>query len=300
MSAFPPRPRFAWKLRSRTLALGERTQIMAIVNLTPDSFSGDGLAARPVDECAEAAVAPLDCGADILDIGAESTRPGAQPISAGEEQARLLPVLEAVFRARPDALVSVDTYHAATARAAAQAGAEIINDVSGLLWEPAMAQAVAETGCGFVLMHTRGRPTEWRTQAPLAGAEVLPEVLGGLRRQLSTALAAGIAPECIVLDPGFGFGKVGAENLTLLAEFAQLHTLGYPLLAGVSRKGFLGEAVRATQPQGLPVAEARFVATAAANVTAALSGAHLLRVHDVQPAREAAALADALIAARTS
>ena len=284
---FVARARFDWQLRTRTLALGERTLLMAIVNLTRDSFSGDGLASASLDAVVRIAVERLDGGADILDLGAESTRPGAEPLSADAEQERLLPVLEAVLRERPAAVVSVDTYHASTARAAARAGAEIVNDVSGLLWDEAMAAAVAEVRTGLVLMHTRGRPTEWRTQTPLAAQEVMSLVMDGLRERLAAALAAGIARENIVLDPGFGFGKRGAENFALLAGFSRLTELGHPVLAGLSRKSFLGEAIAKVG------ASERVNATMAANVAAILGGAHIVRVHDLQEDREAAAIAEA-------
>lgn len=289
--AFAARARFAWRLRTRTLMLGERTLLMAIVNLTPDSFSGDGLAGAALDDAVRAACERLDAGADILDLGAESTRPGAVALGADAEQARLLPVLEAVLRDRPEAVISVDTYHAATARAAARAGAQIVNDVSGLLWDERMAAAVAETGAGLVLMHTRGRPTEWRSQAPLAPEEVLPLVLAGLRERVALAEVAGIAKDRIVLDPGFGFGKLGTENFALLAGFARLATLGMPLLAGLSRKSFLRSASESVS--------SRIPATIAANTAAVLAGAHIVRVHDVQQAREAVAVADALLASST-
>lgn len=293
--AFASRPVFDWQLRTRSLALGKRTLVMAIINLTPDSFSGDGLSPRGEQACVNAAVAAHDAGAEIIDLGAESTRPGAEPITAAAEQRRLLPVLEAVREARPEALISVDTYHALTALEAARAGAEIINDVSGLLWDEHMAEAVVTTRCGLVLMHTRGRSKEWATQSRLAEDEVVPTVVGGLREQLAFAQAAGVNSQSIVLDPGFGFGKLGEENLTLLAGLASLQELGCPVLAGLSRKGFLGDAVKAVQPASLPVATARFVPTIAAHTAAVLAGAHILRVHDVQPAREAAAIADALL-----
>lgn len=292
-----PRPQFEWQLRTRALALGERTLLMTIVNLTPDSFSGDGTGSS-VEAGTEAAIAAVDGGADIVDLGAESTRPNATPISANEEQQRLLPVLEALLWERPRAVVSVDTYHAATARAAVKAGAEIVNDVSGLLWDTAMAETVVATGCGLVLMHTRGRPGEWRSQSRLAPGQVVPLVLEGLRKRHEAAMCAGIAAENIVLDPGFGFGKVGAENLELLAGMSRLHELCRPLVIGLSRKGFLGEIVREMQPPGLSAAEARRVPTLAANVIAAMQGAHILRVHDLQAAREAMAVADAVRAGR--
>ena len=303
--AFASRPHFIWQLRTRTLALGERTRLMAIVNLTPDSFSGDGwLQAQGTDRAVDAAVVEvcrlLDGGADIVDLGAESTRPNATPITAAAEQSRLLPVLAEVCRIRPHALISVDTYHGATARAAAALGAEIVNDVSGLTWDPAMAQVVAETGCGLVLMHTRGRPGDWRTQPAIARDALRQYVLEGLRYGLARAEAAGVPPESVILDPGFGFGKQGTENFALLADLPLLQSFGRPLLAGLSRKGFLGDAVRPLQPASVPApppALARRDATLAGNVAAVLAGAQVLRVHDLQAAREAAAVADAVLAA---
>lgn len=298
--AFAPRPRFDWQLRSRVLTLGERTRLMAILNLTPDSFSGDGLAGRGLEIAVESACRMLDSGADILDIGAESTRPGAEPISAEEEQARLLPVLEAVCRERPGAVISVDSYHATTARAAAKVGADIVNDVSGLQWDNAMAEAVRDTGCGLVLMHTRGRPPEWRGMAPLGRDAMLRHVFSGLVEGLALAEMVGIRSESIVLDPGFSFGKTGAENFALLAELGSLHQLGRPLLVGLSRKGFLGDAVRpvlSASKAGASPAITRREATLAANVAAILAGAHIVRVHDLEATREAAAVADAVLAA---
>jgi dihydropteroate synthase len=313
MSLLHARTHYDWQLRSRRLALGERTLIMAIVNITPDSFSGDGhlglpeglassqpiagLKAATTELAIAAAVNALDNGADILDLGAESTRPDATPLTADEEQDRLLPILEAILRKRPSAIVSIDTYHAATARAAARLGAEIINDVSGLLWDPEMPAAVAASGCGLILMHTRGRPSEWRTQPPLPSEELLPAIFSGLCEGVATAEAAGIDTERIVVDPGFGFGKRGKENFTLLAQLCRLNQLDRPILAGLSRKHFLGEAVQPLQPKALSTADSRRIATISANTAAILAGAHILRIHELQPAREAAAIADALLTA---
>ncbi|WP_254059817.1 dihydropteroate synthase [Granulicella sp. L46] len=302
------RPHFEWQLRTRKLALGQRTLLMAIVNLTPDSFSGDGLLSaggtvglRPpaavIKLAVGMAIEAVDAGADIVDLGAESTRPNATPITSEQEQARLLPVLEQLLRERPDAVVSVDTYHADTARAAGRAGAEIINDVSGLTWDPSMAKAVSQSGCGLVLMHARGRSGEWQTLPGLDGDAVMPVVFAGLCEQLAQAEAAGIRTERIVADPGFGFGKRGAENFALLARLGRLRELGRPLLVGLSRKGFLGDAVKRLQRRKAEPAEARRIATAAANVAAILAGAHVLRVHDLQVAQEAAAIADAVLSA---
>ena len=298
--AFASRPQFQWQLRSRTLPLGERTCVMAIVNLTPDSFSCDGVSEKGVVAAVEAACRALDAGADIVDLGAESTRPGALPISTDEEQARLLPVLEALLLERTDAVVSVDSYHASTATAAARIGAEIVNDVSGLQWDTGMARAVAESGCGLVLMHTRGRPPEWKSLPALGGSAMLRYVFGGLVEGLALAEMSGIRTQSLVLDPGFAFGKVGRENVALLAELRSLHQLGRPLLVGLSRKGFLGDLVRPVQREAerrAPPDVARREATLAGNVCAALAGAHILRVHDVQATREAVAVVDAVLAA---
>src|SRR3984885_8489057 len=237
---FATRTPFDWQLRTRVLALGERTLVMAAVNLTPDSFSGDGLACAAHDEAVKFAIQRLDGGADILDLGAESTRPGALPVSADAEQERLLPMLEAVLQERPSAIISIDTYHASTARAAVAAGAEIVNDVSGLLWDDAMAAACADLQCGAILMHARGRPSDWKSLPRLSPREVLPLVKRELAERLTVAIAAGIAPEHIVLDPGFGFGKMQDANYSLLRGLPKLAALGQPLLAGVSRKSFLG------------------------------------------------------------
>ena len=230
----------------------------------------------------------------MLDIGGESTRPGAmaataEAISAREEQSRILPVIEGILRHRPDAILSVDTYRAETARAAVNAGAEIVNDVSGLLWDGGMAAACAELRCGVVLMHTRGLPSEWNAQSRIASGAVLSLVISGLSRRLDAALSAGVSRERLMLDPGFGFGKRGAENWELLARFAELQTMGFPLLVGLSRKGFL------TSEETPPVQ--RDAATHAAGAVAALQGAHVLRVHDVRGAREAISVADAARAA---
>jgi dihydropteroate synthase len=319
---FAVRRKFDWRLRTRSLALGTRTLIMGILNATPDSFSDGG---QYLDPCAALthALQMLDEGADILDIGGESTRPNSTPITPAEEQSRVLPILRAILAARPKAVVSIDTYHSETARLAIDFGAEIVNDVSGFLWDDAMAATCAELKCGVILMHTRGRPQQWRTLPALAPAEVTPLILRELNDRALAALAAGIARETIVLDPGFGFGKILDENFPLLAHFDRLHALGFPLLAGLSRKGFLRRTlIPADQPQSQPAStqhtqlldtphsfhaqdsvhetdslHAVQNAITAANTAVILSGAHILRIHDVRPAREAAAIADQILAA---
>jgi dihydropteroate synthase len=288
-----------WRLRTRTLELGLRTLVMAVVNITPDSFSDGGLFLSP-DAAIGQALRLLDEGADLLDLGAESTRPGSQAglaptVSTDEEQSRLLPVLEGILKARPGTLISADTYKAATARAALSAGAEIINDVSGFSWDANLPAVCAEVRCGIVLMHTRGRPDEWAAQSRLAPQQVLATVRAGLTASLDVATKAGIAADSIVLDPGYGFGKKFEENYALLSRQSDLLTLGRPLLAGVSRKSFLGKTLAPLYNNHSAPVESRETASIAAMVAAILHGASVVRVHTVRPAVEAARIADAIL-----
>jgi dihydropteroate synthase len=300
----------SWQLRTRALELGRRTLVMGVVNITPDSFSDGGAFLDP-EAAAAHALELLDEGADLLDLGAESTRPGsraggiagsadAPSVSSDEEQARLLPVMEGILKVRPDAVVSVDTYKAATARAALKAGAEIVNDVSGLMWDAEMAPVCAEAGCGVVLMHTRGRPDEWRGQPQLEPDQVLATVRAGLAESLRVAAAAGIPLEALVLDPGYGFGKRFEENFSLLARQAELLALGRPLMAGLSRKSFLGRALAPLYDGGDAPVEARETASVAALAASILHGVSIVRVHAVRAAVEAARIADAVLAGGTA
>ena len=285
------------------LELGRRTLVMGVVNVTPDSFSDGGSFLAP-----EAAIAHalqlLEEGADLLDLGAESTRPASSAgspspaVSAAEEQGRLLPVLEGILKTRPNAVVSVDTYKAATARFALAEGAEIINDVSGFTWDPELPAVCAASRCGVILMHTRGRPDEWRAQSQLDPDTLIETVRSGLAASLTTAAHAGIPPECVVVDPGYGFGKRLDENFSLLARQQELLTLGRPLLAGLSRKSFLGHAL-APLYNGEPApVQARETAGIAAFVAAILHGASIIRTHSVRPAVEAAHIADFIVNSR--
>jgi dihydropteroate synthase len=303
------RPLFNWRVRNRTLSLGEHTLVMGIVNVTPDSFS-DGGNFFDSNSAVDHALAMLDGGADILDIGGESTRPNATPLTPQQEQERVLPVIQAILNARPNAILSIDTYHSQTARHAVECGVEIVNDVSGHLWDPAMSSTCASLACGTILMHTRGRPQVWRTLPPLKHDEVIPLVLSDLASRTHAAFTAGVARETIVLDPGFGFGKSFDENYPLLAGFSELHALGFPLLAGLSRKSFLS---RSTQTPGtpeeielaqniaqaLPSASQDSLPTSIANATAVLAGAHIVRVHDVPAARISTSIADRILLERT-
>lgn len=286
-----PRPRFFWQLHTRTLALGERTRVMGIVNVTPDSFSDGGQFDSP-QRAIEHALALLEEGADIVDIGGESTRPGKKEAVSGEsEMARVLPVIEGVLKAKPDAVLSIDTYHASTAKAAIAAGAEIVNDVSGFQWDSNMADTVAQLGCGAVLMHMRGRPEEWRDLPPLA--DPLKSVMGELSYFISVAIKFGVPRECLVIDPGFGFGKNFEQNYPLLANFEELHKLGFPLLSGTSRKSFLGRTLAKDGKDAPP--EQRLMGTMATVTASILKGAHIVRVHDVKEAVETARVADAIL-----
>lgn len=288
------RPRYTWRLRTRDLELGPRTLVMGILNVTPDSFSDGGrFLAR--DHAVAHALKMLEDGAHLLDIGGESTRPGTpvaeSGIPAAEELRRIMPVIEDILRERPDAVLSVDTYKAEVARAAINAGCEIVNDVSALRWDEHMAATVVELACGVILMHTRGRPQEWRDLPP--SANILLEVKNDLREYAASALMRGMAPERIVLDVGIGFGKKFEQNYPLLAGLEQLHELGFPLLVGTSRKSFIGRTL-ARGGQDAPPGQ-RLHGSIAAMTVSILNGAHMVRVHDVKATVEAAKIADEIL-----
>lgn len=285
---------FQWNLGARTLELGKRTLIMGIVNVTPDSFSDGGLYLDSEKAIAHA-LGLLDDGADIVDVGGESTRPGAKAaVSAEEELRRVLPVITALKKQRPKALISIDTYKASVARAAVANGAEIVNDVSGLRWDLQMAKTVAELKCGVVLMHMRGRPEEWRNLP--APSDVVLLVKRELREWVEAAVLAGVRRERIAVDPGFGFGKNFEQNYPLLARFQELQSLGFPLVAGTSRKSFIGRML-AKDGKDAAVAD-RLYGNLAAQTALILKGAHILRTHDVEAAVEAARVADVILEAR--
>ena len=306
------RPVFEWSLGSRSLQLGKRTLVMGVVNVTPDSFS-DGGAHFDCEHAVEHGLQMLQDGADIIDVGGESTRPGAKvlapemtseknsastqldskkhPVSEKEELDRVIPVIAALKKKQPQAVISVDTYKASVAGAAVEAGAEIVNDVSGFRWDARMLKTLAELKCGAALMHMRGRPEEWRSLPPVSDIVVL--VKRELRTWADAAQIAGVKRERIVLDPGFGFGKSFQENYPLLKRFDELHELRYPLLAGVSRKSFIGRAL-ARDGKDAPVAE-RVYGTVAAETTLILKGAHIIRTHDVRACADAARIADVIV-----
>ena len=263
-----------------TLAWGTRTYVIGIINITPDSFSGDGLGSGDgrVAAAVEVALRFQDEGADILDIGAESTRPGHQQVSSEEELRRLMPALEAVAD-RVSLPISVDTYKAAVARRAVDAGAVIINDIWGLKAEPQLAQVAAETGAGLVLMHNQ-TGTKYR--------DLLPDVISSLQISVAAALEAGVPKENIIVDPGIGFGKTPDHNLAVLAGLEELKTIGHPILVGTSRKSTLG--LLLDLPPGQQVE-----GTAATVALAVAGGADMVRVHDVKEMVRVCRVADAVV-----
>ncbi len=282
---------------------------MGVVNVTPDSFSDGGEFLDP-KRAVEHAEQLLEEGADILDVGGESTRPGARVspataipvdldsgqrvagVSAEEELRRVLPVISELKKRHPESVISVDTYKASVATAAVRAGAEIVNDVSGFRWDGRMAETIAELQCGAVLMHMRGRPEEWRTLP--APCNVVQLVRDELRSWAEGASKAGIRQERIVLDPGFGFGKSFDQNYPLIAHFDELQALGFPLLAGTSRKSFIGRT--AALGKDIPPKE-RLYGTLATETALILKGAHIIRTHDVKASLEAARISDSILAA---
>jgi dihydropteroate synthase len=280
-----PRKLHFWKLKQRELRLGERTAIMGVLNITPDSFSDGGKYADP-DRAFARALEMEEQGADIIDIGAESTRPGAARVSAQEEMRRLVPVLKRL-QGRLTIPISVDTYKAEVAERAFELGAEIINDPSGLTFEPQLAREVAKHDAGLIVNHMRGRPETWAKLGPM------PDPLGVIGRDLEAAVGrarlVGIDRHRIVIDPGIGFGKRKEQNSLILARLGELARLDTPILVGPSRKQFLAHAT----PE-----ETRY-ATAAAVAACILGGAHIVRVHDVREMRAAADVADEILNSQT-
>jgi len=285
------RKQFRLRLAKGTLILGPRTLMMGVLNITPDSFSDGGKFLDP-RQAVRQALALQSAGADILDIGAESTRPGSQPTSTTEELRRLLPVLQAL-RGKLKIPISIDTRKSAVAEIAIGAGAQILNDVSGLNHDPRLAEVAACHKVPLILMHMRGEPQTMQKK-PFA-RDAVKDVTQGLRRSIARARAAGISKSQILLDPGIGFGKSFQQNYELLAKLPQLAKLGYPLLVGTSRKGFLGATlVRDGKSKSVP-ADERLWATAATVTASILGGAHIVRVHDVTEMLQVTRVADCLL-----
>jgi dihydropteroate synthase len=273
-----------------TVGVGDRTLgpgpvLVGVLNVTPDSFS-DGGEFFDLGKAASRAAAMLDEGAEIIDVGGESTRPGSDPVPQEEEVRRVVPVIQKILAERPDAIVSIDTYRAATAEAALEAGARIVNDVTALRGDPRMAAVAADAGCPLILMHMLGEPKTMQRDPRYD--DVVREVRDFLAGRAGHAIAAGVEPENIILDPGIGFGKTLEHNLALLRRLDSLVELGFPVLFGASRKRFIGRIT------GVEDARDRVSGKMAANVLAYERGATFFRVHDVRPNREALAIAEAV------
>lgn len=285
------------KIGATTFVWGARTYVMGIVNVTPDSFSGDGLLPLTgdyVERAAAQAEQQLADGADLIDIGGESTRPGSVPISAEDECARVIPVIE-MLRRRTQAPISIDTYKAEIARRALDAGADLVNDVWGLRMDAEMKEVVAQRGAPVVIMHNRSKPKDAVQSQRLGGryvgieyGDLLADVIRELRDQVEAALDAGISADKIIVDPGIGFGKTLEQNLELLDRLGELRVLGLPILLGPSRKGFIGFTL------DLPV-DQRVEGTAAAVTLGIQRGANIVRVHDVKPMARVAKMTDAVL-----
>ena len=278
------RKKFKWRLPSRTIVLGERTLVMGVLNVTPDSFS-DGGQFLDTGAAIARALEIERAGADILDIGGESTRPGSSGISAQEEMRRVIPVLEKL-RGHIKIPISIDTSKSEVAEAAIYQGAEIINDVTALRADRRLAGMAARRKVPLILMHMRGEPRTMQKRA--FARDVMRDVTTGLRHAVTIAMRAGVPKSQIVLDPGVGFGKSARQNFELLARLPELARLGFPLLLGTSRKGFIGRALG-----GVPKEE-RAWGTAATVVASVLGGAHIVRVHDVAEMVQVVRVADAI------
>jgi dihydropteroate synthase len=278
------RPSYTLELRGRRLLLGRRTLVMGILNATPDSFSDGGLHADPAPAVAHG-LGLFQAGAEIVDVGGESTRPGGAPVPADEEIRRVAPVIEGLRRRGPG-LISVDTSKAAVARAALDAGADLVNDVSGLRFDPSLGPLLAERGVPLVLMHVRGEFATMHERP--AYRDVMGEVCAELRESLGRATRAGIAAERLIVDPGIGFAKDAGHSLEVLRRLGELHALGRPILVGPSRKSFIGHVT------GRP-AGGRLLGTAAAVAACVLEGAHIVRVHDVAQMLDVTRVCDAIL-----
>jgi dihydropteroate synthase len=271
--------------RRQSLVLGERTLVMGILNITPDSFSDGGLHDDP-RRAVDAGLRMVEAGADILDVGGESTRPGADPVGEDEELRRVMPVIEGLV-ARTEVSISIDTYRARTAREAVGAGATIINDISGCQFDPELPHAAAETGAAVVLMHTRGRSREMYERAVYT--DVVSEVARELQQAIARAEAGGVRRDAIILDPGFGFAKRAEHSFRLLRHLDALAALDRPILSGPSRKSFLKEPLGDREPRD------REWGTAAAVTASILLGAHIVRVHNVAAMMDVVRVADRIL-----
>ena len=282
------------KIGNHIFRWGERTYIMGILNATPDSFSGDGLYAENAQDILLQARSFIESGADILDVGGESTRPGSAPVDADEEMRRVIPIIRTIAEYLPQTLISIDTYKASVAEAALNAGAHIVNDVWGLRADPELAHVVARVGCPVILMHNRSNPASVEVREKLGNAyiateyaDLLEEVKAELLESVEIAKQVGVKSEAIILDPGIGFGKTVEQNLELNNRLDEIRQLGYPVLLGPSRKSFIGYTL------DLP-ADERLEGTAASVAIGIARGADIIRIHDVKEMTRVARMTDAI------
>ena len=284
------RPNLDIDVGGHSLAFSKRTYIMGILNVTPDSFS-DGGRFFEKDEAVKHALRMEAEGADIIDVGGESTRPGAKDLSVEEELGRVIPVIDAIAK-RKDIFISVDTRKANVAEESIKAGARLVNDVSGLRYDSRMASTVAKYGVGIIVMHTKGTPKDMQVNPTYA--DVVGEVIHGLEESMSIARRSGVKDDKIIIDPGIGFGKALEHNIEILRRLDEFKCLNRPVCIGLSRKSFIGRLLN------LSNAGDRVAGTIAANVIAIMKGANLLRVHDVKEAEEAARIVDGILGARAN
>jgi dihydropteroate synthase len=286
------RASFQLRYNAKILPLGLKTAIMGVLNVTPDSFSDGGLYIDP-RRALRRGVEMFEEGAEIIDVGGESTRPGSERITEEEELRRVLPVVKALRKELPDAWISVDTYKSSVAEACLEEGADIINDVSGGTWDPKMKELIARWGCPYVINHIKGRPESWRTE-PILYEDVMGEIISWIRERIGELEEAGLKDrDNLIVDPGIGFGKLPEHNAEILRRLGEMRILGRPILIGVSRKSFVGAVLESflgkkTQPKE------RLYGSLGATAYAVVAGAHIVRTHDVRETREFLALLDAV------
>jgi dihydropteroate synthase len=278
---------FILKTWKREMTIGDRTQIMGVINVTPDSFSDGGCFYSPAD-AVELGLRMVEEGADILDVGGESSRPGAEPVSREEELRRVIPVIEGLV-GRVAVPISIDTTKADVARRAVASGVEIINDISAMRFDDQMPSVAASTGAAVILMHMRGTPKDMQ-EGDLSYRSLLSDIIEFLRERMEEAKSAGVEIERMMIDPGFGFGKTAEDNMKLLRDLSAFSTLGRPIVTGISRKSFIGKVTGGASRD-------RLEGTAAALTVAIMNGSNIVRVHDVRVMKKVAAMADAILRA---
>ncbi|WP_456383611.1 dihydropteroate synthase [Persephonella sp.] len=284
---------FKINYKGKFLNLGQKTAVMGILNLTPDSFSDGGIYYRNIDRAVERVAQMLEEGADIIDIGGESTRPGAAPVSLEEEMERVIPVIKAVRKELGNNfLISIDTYKAPVAKAAVEEGADIVNDISGMTFDPKMAETVASLDCPVVINHTRGRPDQM--QEKVYYNDVVVEIIEFIENQIKYGISKGIRKDRFIIDPGIGFGKYVEHNIEIIKRLNEFRVLGYPILIGISRKSFIELILKNLTGRDSVPPEERLSGSLGATAYAVMNGAHIVRTHDVKETVEFLTLIDTI------